>query len=180
MRINIASWLRIGGLVLFAILGSSAAAWAQGTPEQRAACTSDAMRLCSSAIPDIGRVTSCMKANAASLSPRCRAAMNDAGGAPSSTQVAKAQTPAVHTPVVQARVHGQHVVASHASRKVRMAASRHHHRGGSDARIGQAMAMAGQIMAAFSAQGMGNMGGTDLASFQRYIPAGLMDSFGRW
>jgi hypothetical protein len=43
------------------------------TPEQEQACTGDAFRLCSSEIPDIGRVTACMVAKKSQLSPPCRA-----------------------------------------------------------------------------------------------------------
>jgi hypothetical protein len=43
------------------------------TPEQEQACTGDAFRLCSSEIPDIGRVTACMVAKKSQLSPACRA-----------------------------------------------------------------------------------------------------------
>ena len=43
------------------------------TPEQEQACTGDAFRLCSSEIPDVGRVTACMVAKRSQLSPACRA-----------------------------------------------------------------------------------------------------------
>ncbi len=49
------------------------------TPEQQQACTPDAMRLCQEFIPDVARVTACMRAKRAQLSPACRAAMS--GGA---------------------------------------------------------------------------------------------------
>jgi len=42
------------------------------TDEQQQACTGDAFRLCSSAIPDVDRVTACMVARKAELSPGCR------------------------------------------------------------------------------------------------------------
>ena len=47
----------------------------------RQACTPDAMRLCSDVIPDVARVTACMKAKSAQLSEACRVAMR---GTPSS------------------------------------------------------------------------------------------------
>jgi hypothetical protein len=47
-------------------------AGAQGTPEQREACTPDAMRLCSDFIPDVERITACMAKNRLRLSPACR------------------------------------------------------------------------------------------------------------
>ena len=51
---------------------------AEGTPEQRRACTPDAFRLCSQHIPNIPAITACMVANKSKLSPDCRAAMDQA------------------------------------------------------------------------------------------------------
>ena len=48
---------------------------AQGSDAERQACTPDAMRLCGDAIPDVGRVTACMKAKYSQLSEPCRVAM---------------------------------------------------------------------------------------------------------
>ena len=48
-----------------AALGTAAQAY---TPEQEQMCTGDAMRLCSSEIPDVGRVTACMHRQRALLS----------------------------------------------------------------------------------------------------------------
>ena len=45
---------------------------AQGTPEQRAACEGDAMRLCGQ-FRDVQQITACMQQNRRYLSPRCRA-----------------------------------------------------------------------------------------------------------
>jgi hypothetical protein len=42
------------------------------TPEEQAACQPDAFRLCGSEIPDIDRVTACMVARRAQLSPECQ------------------------------------------------------------------------------------------------------------
>jgi hypothetical protein len=56
------------------IFGPSGAA-AQGTPEARQACAPDAMRLCSDFIPDVPKITRCMKAKYAQLSQECRLAM---------------------------------------------------------------------------------------------------------
>src|SRR5262245_11240039 len=42
------------------------------TFEQQQACSGDAFRLCSSEIPDIGRITACMVRNRSQLSPECR------------------------------------------------------------------------------------------------------------
>jgi len=49
----------------------------------RQACTPDALRLCSDYIPDVGKITACMRAKSAQLSEPCRAAMNSEGAAPS-------------------------------------------------------------------------------------------------
>jgi hypothetical protein len=44
----------------------------QGTPEQRAACSPDAFRLCGSYIPDPTSVESCLRQKQSELSPPCR------------------------------------------------------------------------------------------------------------
>ena len=43
------------------------------TPEEQAACSDDAFRLCSADIPDVDRITVCMVRNRSQLSPGCRA-----------------------------------------------------------------------------------------------------------
>jgi hypothetical protein len=53
-----------------AALGTAAQAY---TPEQQQMCTADAMRLCSSEIPDVERVTACMVQKRAQLSDGCKA-----------------------------------------------------------------------------------------------------------
>ena len=59
------------GLALTFAPGPAAAQ--QWSPEQRAACEPDAMRLCQQYIPDIDRVRACMAHYRRYLSPRCRA-----------------------------------------------------------------------------------------------------------
>ena len=54
----------------FAMLTTASQAY---TPEQEQMCTGDAMRLCSSEIPDVDRVTACMIRQRASLSEGCKA-----------------------------------------------------------------------------------------------------------
>jgi len=49
--------------------------------EAQQMCTGDAMRLCSSEIPDIPRVRACMVRNKAQVSPGCRAVMDREAGA---------------------------------------------------------------------------------------------------
>ena len=51
-------------------LGTAAQAYSQ---EQEQMCTGDAMRLCSSEIPDVERVTACMVQKRAQLSDGCKA-----------------------------------------------------------------------------------------------------------
>jgi hypothetical protein len=58
---------------------SSPAAAQQWSPEQRAACEPDAMRLCQPYMPDINRVRACMAHYRRYLSPACRAVFE--GGA---------------------------------------------------------------------------------------------------
>jgi hypothetical protein len=52
------------------------------TPEQEQMCTGDAMRLCSSEIPDVDRVTACMIRQRASLSDGCKAVFRVEPAAP--------------------------------------------------------------------------------------------------
>jgi hypothetical protein len=64
------------GVVAVAALSSFATqGWAGGPSdaEARAACSSDAMRFCSSMIPDVNRVEGCLRANRAQLGPSCKA-----------------------------------------------------------------------------------------------------------
>jgi hypothetical protein len=55
-----------------ALLAASSA-HAAGTPEQRRACRKDAMKLCREFVPDVPKITACMEAHKAQLSPSCRA-----------------------------------------------------------------------------------------------------------
>jgi hypothetical protein len=55
-------------------------AGAQVSNAARQACAPDAVRLCSDYIPDVPKVTACMKSKIAELSPDCRTVMN--GGEP--------------------------------------------------------------------------------------------------
>ncbi len=75
MGTNRSSIRRASRIILAAALSLTAVANAKAfevTAEQRAACTPDALRLCSSEIPDVGRIVACMKAKEASLSSQCR------------------------------------------------------------------------------------------------------------
>ena len=53
-----------------AMLPSASHAFTQ--EDQRRLCTGDVFRLCSSEIPDVGRITACMRRQRASLSQGCR------------------------------------------------------------------------------------------------------------
>jgi hypothetical protein len=65
-----------GAVVLFALVFARIdGVSAQGSDAVRQACTNDAMRLCADVIPDVPRVTACMKAKYAQVSQPCRVAM---------------------------------------------------------------------------------------------------------
>jgi hypothetical protein len=59
-------------IVLLAVL-APLPVLAQGTPQQRAACESEARWLCSNYIPDENAIKACLLRNLKSLSPACRA-----------------------------------------------------------------------------------------------------------
>ena len=52
------------------------------TQEQQQLCTGDAMRLCSSEIPDVDRVTACMIAKQSQLSDGCKSVFRKMDTAP--------------------------------------------------------------------------------------------------
>jgi hypothetical protein len=71
LNLRLAAGLGLLGLALAcASLPARAQQW---TPQQRAACEPDAMRLCQQYISDIGRVRACMSHYRRYLSPACRA-----------------------------------------------------------------------------------------------------------
>jgi DNA-binding transcriptional LysR family regulator len=57
-------------------IGVSAPPGLAFSSEAQQLCTGDAMRLCSSEIPDIPRITACMHRKRAQVSPGCRALMD--------------------------------------------------------------------------------------------------------
>jgi hypothetical protein len=64
-----------GGCILgvaLLLISWSTASFALGTADERAACTPDVFRLCSSEIPNVDRIIACMKAKKTSLSPACK------------------------------------------------------------------------------------------------------------
>ena len=64
---------RASTIGLFLSLFAAGPAGAQGTPEQRKACTPDVYRLCAGEIPNVRAITACLRRNKASLSDACRA-----------------------------------------------------------------------------------------------------------
>jgi hypothetical protein len=71
--------LREAGLMLAVALSVSAVSSTQSfafSEEARQQCTGDALRLCSSEIPNIPAITACMYKHKADLSAGCRALMD--------------------------------------------------------------------------------------------------------
>lgn len=67
----------VRGLLLVAGIAASGALWPTATraftqEDQRRLCTPDVLRLCSSEIPDVERITACMRRQRANLSEGCR------------------------------------------------------------------------------------------------------------
>jgi hypothetical protein len=62
--------------LVFGLVSYSTLSNALGTAEERAACTPDVFRLCSSDIPNVDKIIACMKAKKSQLSPACRTAFN--------------------------------------------------------------------------------------------------------
>jgi hypothetical protein len=61
-----------GGVAAFVfLLAAETSATAQGTEQQRQACTPDVFRLCGAYIPDADRITACLRASGPQLSRPC-------------------------------------------------------------------------------------------------------------
>ena len=74
--------------VVIAMLAGPSMAWggeSRGTPEQQAACTPDAFRLCVDHIPDAGKVELCLRQRKADLSASCRSVFERTGSAAASS-----------------------------------------------------------------------------------------------
>jgi hypothetical protein len=65
-------------LALRAVTALPASSSAQGTLEQRLACTPDVFRLCSEFIPNADEITICLRERSAELSDACRTAFEAA------------------------------------------------------------------------------------------------------
>jgi hypothetical protein len=72
--------LSIAAAAIFLCATSAFAQENQGTPEQRAACTPDAFRLCAGYIPDPTRVEQCLRQNKSDLSDTCRSVFEASAG----------------------------------------------------------------------------------------------------
>ena len=75
----------LGLAVAIAGIGSVAPASSQeyrGTWEQQMACTPDVWRLCSDQVPDVGRITACLRPNTPQLSNNCRAVFESNNSVP--------------------------------------------------------------------------------------------------
>ena len=73
------SALRLGALIAAAVAAQSVHAQDDPyhiTPAEKAACTSDAERLCAGTYPDEGKLIGCMTTNKASLTPSCLVVFN--------------------------------------------------------------------------------------------------------
>ncbi|WP_398472914.1 hypothetical protein [Tardiphaga sp.] len=82
----------IGAIASLALM-NSAPAFAAGTDAQREACTPDAFRLCSMAMPDETRVESCLRAAGPRLSRACHDVFFPPEAA-ASNQITRGQAPA--------------------------------------------------------------------------------------
>lgn len=64
-----------GCLLALAVMTASSPALAQGTEEERRACTPDVMRLCREFIPSVSGITQCLIDKRSELNPDCRLVM---------------------------------------------------------------------------------------------------------
>lgn len=64
---------KLAGLIAIAVIACAETAFAQGTDQEREACTPDVMRLCGQFIPDSDRITNCLRNAGPRLSPGCYA-----------------------------------------------------------------------------------------------------------
>ncbi len=110
MRIvRVVCWLALlAGIVVFSLDGANlTSAMAQGSPQEQQACTPDAIRLCGDAIPDVPKVTACMKAKYSQLSEPCRVAMRG-GAAPAPARAPAAGTSRARRRITTGEYRGPH------------------------------------------------------------------------
>ncbi|QGM99155.1 hypothetical protein [Methylocystis parvus] len=60
-------------LMIPLFVAAASPAFAQGTAQERSACMGDAVRFCSSDIPFVSEIESCLEGNMSRLSSACRA-----------------------------------------------------------------------------------------------------------
>ena len=84
-------------LVTAAMLAGMMSAAHAYTAEQEQLCTGDAMRLCSSEIPNVDRITACMMAHKSQLSAGCKSVFGATAPTTNATPV-KASKPMNITP----------------------------------------------------------------------------------
>jgi hypothetical protein len=73
-----AGCVRFATVVVFGLLANAMPGYLRPAPAEtvRDACTHDAFRLCSNAIPNVGRTKACLARHRNSLSPKCQAAFS--------------------------------------------------------------------------------------------------------
>jgi hypothetical protein len=76
MKLSTTRQLALTFAIAISGIGLSASPGLAFSSEAQQMCTGDAMRLCSSEIPDIPRITACMHRKRAQVSPGCRALMD--------------------------------------------------------------------------------------------------------
>ena len=74
LRMNVVS-AAIAGTLISALATGPVAANSMGTQEEREACQPEVFRLCSEFIPDVPKITACLKREVRNLNPACRAVM---------------------------------------------------------------------------------------------------------
>ena len=92
MTVTFSDKVRQAGLVLGFALSLSALSSTQSfafSEEARQQCTGDAFKLCSSEIPNVPAITTCMMKHRAQLSPGCRTVMDKDLAASRSKKVAE-------------------------------------------------------------------------------------------
>jgi hypothetical protein len=90
-----AAWIAVGGLAAH----GPDFALAQGTEQQREACTPDAFRLCGRFIPDADKVEACLRNAGPKLSPPCRVVFNPPPSPSNQTTHLRERAPPDHAPV---------------------------------------------------------------------------------
>jgi hypothetical protein len=87
------SLLRLGAVAI-AISFFGAGAFAQGTPQQRAACRPDVTKFCKGKGEDPGVILECLESNKDKISERCRKVIAEGDEKPSPASAQKKDTPA--------------------------------------------------------------------------------------